>query len=238
MARRPPWARLTVVLVTGIAVALPLAIVIYQAFLDAPFFQPSAKGSLSAFRFVFADADFHRAVWTNLILAFGMTAIAVPVGSAMAFLMVRTDLPGRNWLEPVIVIPVFVSPMVLGFGYIVAMGPVGFLTLWWQQTLGPVPWDIYSLKSLVVIAGLTHVPMVYLYTSSSLRSLASDIEEAALIAGAGTARVAMTVSLPMVWPAILSSGVLRFSWASSSSAFPSSWATRRGFWSSRPTSTS
>ena len=208
MARRVPWARFTVVLVTGVAVALPLVIVIYQAFLDAPFFQPSAKLSVSAFRFVFADEDFHRAVWTNLILAFGMTAIAVPVGSAMAFLMVRTDLPGRNWLEPVIVIPVFVSPMVLGFGYIVSMGPVGFLTLWWQQAFGPVPWDIYSLKSLVVIAGLTHVPIVYLYTSSSLRSLASDIEEAALIAGAGTARVAMTVSLPMVWPAILSSGVL------------------------------
>ena len=208
MARRVPWARLSVVFATGVAIALPLVIVIYQAFLDAPFFQPSAKLSLSAFRFVFADEDFHRAVGTNLILAFGMTAIAVPVGSVMAFLMVRTDLPGRSWLEPVIIIPVFVSPMVLGFGYIVAMGPVGFLTLWWQQTFGPVPWDIYSLKSLVVVAGLTHVPMVYLYTSSALRSLASDLEEAALTAGAGTARVAMTVSLPMVWPAILSSAVL------------------------------
>jgi iron(III) transport system permease protein len=208
VARRIPWARLSVVLVSAVAIALPLAIVVYQAFLDAPFFQPSAKLSLSAFKFVFADEDFHRAVFTNLILAFGMTAIAVPVGSVIAFLMVRTDLPGRSWLEPVIVIPVFVSPMVLGFGYIVAMGPVGFLTLSWQQHFGPVPWDIYSLKSLVVLAGLTHVPMVYLYTSSALRSLASDLEEAALTAGAGTARVAMTISLPMVWPAILSSAVL------------------------------
>ena len=143
-----------------------------------------------------------------MVLAVGMTAIAVPLGSALAFLMIRTDLPGRRWLEPVIIIPVFVSPMVLGFGYIVALGPVGFVTLWWQRVIGPAPWDIYSLTSLVVIAGLTHVPAVYLYTSSALRSLASDLEEAARSTGAGWVRVATTISLPMVWPAILYSGVL------------------------------
>lgn len=208
MLRRLPWARLAVVLVTAIAILLPLAIVVYQAFLDGPFFQPGSRLSLSAFRFVFADPDFHRALWTTAVLAVGMTAIAVPLGSLLAFLVVRTDLPGRGWLEPVIIVPVFVSPMVLGFGYIVAMGPVGFLSLWWQQHLGTVPWDIYSLTSLVVVAGLTHVPAVYLYISSALRSLASDLEEAARSAGAGWVRVALGVSLPMVWPAMLYAGVL------------------------------
>jgi iron(III) transport system permease protein len=187
---------------------LPLAIVVYQSFLDGPFFQPTARLSLAAFRFVLADPDFRKAFGTTVVLAVGMTAIAVPLGSALAFLVVRTDLPGRRWLEPVIIVPVFVSPMVLGFGYIVAMGPVGFVTLWWQRHLGPAPWDVYSLTSLVVVAGLTHVPAVYLYTSSALRSLASDLEEAARSAGAGWVRVALTVSLPVVWPALLYSGVL------------------------------
>jgi iron(III) transport system permease protein len=41
--------------------------------------------------------------------------------------MVRTDLPGRRLIEPLILVPIFVSPMVLGFGYVVAAGPVGFL---------------------------------------------------------------------------------------------------------------
>jgi iron(III) transport system permease protein len=40
--------------------------------------------------------------------------------------MVRTDLPGRRLIEPLILVPIFVSPMVLGFGYVVAAGPVGF----------------------------------------------------------------------------------------------------------------
>ncbi len=208
MRRRTPWARIAVVLATATVIVLPLAIVVYQSLLDAPFFQPSARLSLSAYRFVFGDPDFLRALGTTAVLALGMTAIAVPLGSALAFLVIRTDLPGRGWLEPVIIIPVFVSPMVLGFGYIVAMGPVGVLTLGWQRLFGPAPWDIYSLTSLVVVAGLTHVPAVYLYTSSGLRSLASDLEEAARTAGAGWARVALTVSLPVVWPAILYSAVL------------------------------
>ncbi|HXN40361.1 MAG TPA: iron ABC transporter permease, partial [Myxococcaceae bacterium] len=182
MRRTTPWLRIAVVLITGCAVLLPLVIVFYQSLLDAPFFQPSAKLSLAAFQFVLTDGDFHRAFLTTAIVAFGMTILAVPLGSALAFLLVRTDLPGRKWLEPVVLIPIFLSPVVLAFGYVVAAGPVGFFTLWTKQALGGVPWNIYSLSSLTLIAGLTHIPYVFLYTSSALRALGADLEEAASVA--------------------------------------------------------
>ena len=210
MRRGPQWYRILAVLITGSAVMLPLAIIVYQSLLDAPFFQPSAKLSLSAFRFVLTDGDFHRAFATTAILATGMTAVAVPLGAILAFLLVRTDLPGRSWLEPVVLIPIFLSPVVIAFGYVVAAGPVGFFTLWAKQVVGSAPWNIYSLLSLTLIAGFTHIPYVFLYTSSALRALGADVEEAASIAGAGAARIALTVSLPMVRPAILYSAVLVF----------------------------
>ncbi|STT59591.1 Ferric iron ABC transporter [Klebsiella pneumoniae] len=62
--------------------------------------------------------------------------------------MVRTDLPGRRIIEPLILVPIFVSPMVLGFGYVVAAGPVGFFSQWAQQLIGFVPWNIYSMFSI------------------------------------------------------------------------------------------
>jgi iron(III) transport system permease protein len=139
-----------------------------------------------------------------------MAFISVPLGGLLAFLMVRTNIPGRSWIEPLLLIPVFVSPMILCFGYTVAVGPVGFISLWAQNILGTVPWNIYSMASIVAIAGLSHVPHVYIYSSSALRSLASDVEEAARVAGAGPLRVALSVSLPMVMPAMLYSGVLVF----------------------------
>jgi len=208
--RRPSLLRVSAVAGTSAVVLAPLGILVYQAFLDAPFFQPSARLSLDAFRFVFADPDFHRALRVTVLVAVGMTAIAVPLGSALALLVVRTDLPGRRLVEPWLLVPMLVSPVVLAFGYVVAVGPVGFVSIPVKAVLGTLPWDVYSLPSLVVVAGLTHAPHVYLYAGSALRAVGSDLEEAARVSGAGPLRVALTVSLPLVWPSILYGGVLVF----------------------------
>jgi iron(III) transport system permease protein len=124
--------------------------------------------------------------------------------------MVRTDVPGRNWLDALILIPIFLSAVVIAFGYVVALGPVGFFTIPVRGWLGFDLWNLYSFPSLVIIAGLTHVPHVYLYTAAALRGLGSDVEEAARVSGANPFKVAVDVSLPMVLPAILFAGVLVF----------------------------
>ena len=123
---RAQWPRYAVILVTAIAVLMPLGLIFYQSLLSAPFFSPDKKLGFGAFEFIFADSDFWDAFLNSIIIATGMTIIAVPLGAILAFLMVRTDLPGRRWIEPLLLIPVFVSPMVLAFGYVVSAGPVGF----------------------------------------------------------------------------------------------------------------
>ncbi|MCC6870374.1 MAG: iron ABC transporter permease [Burkholderiales bacterium] len=192
------------------AVLTPLALIVYQSLLSAPFFDPGRKLGFGAFAFIFADPDFWDSLRNSFIIAAGMAVIAVPLGAILAFLMVRTDLPGRRWIEPLLLVPVFVSPMVLAFGYVVSAGPVGFYSVWAKSLFGGVPWNVYSLTAIAVIAGLTHVPHVYLYSSSALRNLGSDVEEAARMAGASPFAVARDVSLPMVMPALLFSGVLVF----------------------------
>ena len=204
------WPRAAVTLLTVTAVFVPLALVFYQSFLSAPFFMPMAASGLDAYRFIAEDPEFAQAFINGLELAAGLAFIAVPLGGMLAFLMVRTDLPGRGWIAPLLLVPIFVSPMVLGFGYVVSMGPVGFYSTWARSLLGFVPWNIYSFTSIVIIAGLTHVPHVYLYASSALKSLGSDVEEAARVAGASPLQVMFNVSLPMIMPALAYAGVLVF----------------------------
>jgi iron(III) transport system permease protein len=204
------WPRGIVVTLTAVAIFLPLLLIFYQSFLSAPFFMPTKSFGFDSYRFIFDDPDFRQAFVNGMILATGLAAIAVPLGAMLAFLMVRTDLPGRTWIGPLLLVPIFVSPMVMGFGYMVAMGPVGFYTLWAKQLTGVQPWNVYSFASIVIIAGLTHVPHVYLYTSSALKSLGSDVEEAARVAGASPLQVALNVSLPMVMPALAYAAVLVF----------------------------
>src|SRR5947207_2872661 len=202
--------RAGVITVMALAVFLPLGLIFYQSVLNAPFSMPNKTVGAGAFEFIFADSDFWDSFRNSLIIATGMAVIAVPLGGVLAFLMVRTDLPGRQWIEPLLLIPIFVSPMVLAFGYVVAAGPVGFYSVWAKDLLGGVPWNVYSMTSIAIIAGLTHVPHVYLYSSSALKSLGSDVEEAARMAGSSPFQVARDVSLPMVTPSLLFSGVLVF----------------------------
>jgi len=204
------WPRGVVVTLAASAIFLPLFLIFYQSFLNAPFFMPAKELGLDAYRFIFEDPDFAVAFKNAFLLASGLALIAVPLGGMLAFLMIRTDLPGKGFIAPCLLVPIFVSPMVMGFGYVVAMGPVGFYSLWAKDLLGFIPWNIYSFTSIVVIAGLTHVPHVYLYASSALKSLGSDVEEAARVTGASPLQVMFNVSLPMITPALAYAGVLVF----------------------------
>ncbi|HEX7466663.1 MAG TPA: hypothetical protein VF309_08475, partial [Usitatibacter sp.] len=135
------WRALTI-FITASAVLGPLALIVYQSFLTAPFFDARKTIGIEAYEFVFADADFWKALLNSVLIATGMTLIAVPLGSLLAFVMERTDLPGKRWFEPLILVPSFVSPMVLSFGFVVAAGPVGFYTVWAQDLFGVAPWGI------------------------------------------------------------------------------------------------
>lgn len=199
-----------VIALLAMAVLYPIGLVIYQSLLDNPFFQPGTEWSTFGYQFVFSDPDFWVAVRNSLEISIGMTAIAVPVGGLLAFLMARTDVPFRRTLEGFILVPLFISPMILAFGYVVSAGPVGIFSVWVESIFGFVPWYLYSKGTFVLIAGLTHVPHAYIYASSALQNLGSDVEEAARVSGASPARVALTVSLPMIMPSLLFSAVLIF----------------------------
>src|SRR5881628_9801 len=202
--------RTTVVVITAVVIFMPLTLIFWQSFLNAPFFNVAKHLSFGSYAFIFDDPDFWSAFLNSFVIAGGMVLIALPLGAALAFMLTRTDLPAQRWIEVLVLIPVFVSPMVLAFGYVVAMGPVGFYSLWAKDLVGSVPWDVYSLVSIAVIAGLTHVPHVYLYSSAALKSLGSDVEEAARVAGASPLHVALDVSLPMTFPALAYAAVLVF----------------------------
>ncbi|WP_085026368.1 ABC transporter permease [Ensifer aridi] len=192
----------------AIAVLAPVGLIIYQSFLTAAFFSPRAKFGLDAYRYVFFDKNFYRALGTTAIFSFGMVAIAVPLGGLLAFLITRTDIKGKRLLEILVLVPMFISSIVLAFGYTVSVGPTGFVSLFIRDIIGVVPWNIYSLPGMILIAGLSHVPHVYLYVSSAMRNLPSDLEEAARTTGASIWQVSRDVTLPMVLPALIFAAAL------------------------------
>jgi iron(III) transport system permease protein len=200
--------RVLVIGLLAVAVLTPVGLIVYQSFLSGPFFSKTSVLSLEAYQYIFTDPSFYEALWTTTLIAFGMVAVAVPLGGGLAFLLTRTDIRGKRILEVLVLVPMFISSVVLAFGYTVSVGPVGFMSLFVRDILGFVPWNLYSLTGIIAIAGLSHVPNVYLYLSAAMRNLPSDLEEAARTAGASVWRVSLDVTLPMVLPAIIFSAAL------------------------------
>lgn len=204
------FGRTTTIGLMTLVVLMPISIVAYQSFLTQPFFMKTAELSLGSFRYVFSDPDFWSALKNSLFVATVMVVVALPAGATLAYLIVRTDLPGKAVFETLLLVPMLIPSIVLGFGYIVAVGPVGYLSLLVREWIGFVPWNVYAPLSIAVLAGLSMVPYVYIYISTALRSIGSDVDEAARACGASPWRVALTVSLPMTVPSIAFTTALVF----------------------------
>ncbi|RWD66301.1 MAG: iron ABC transporter permease [Mesorhizobium sp.] len=197
------WYRTIVIGFLALAVLAPVGLIVYQSFLSAPFFSARARFGFDAYAYVFTDHSFYKALGTTALFAFGMVAIAVPLGGLLSFLVTRTDIKFKRLLEILVLVPMFISSIVLAFGYTVSVGPTGFLSLAVRDMIGFVPWNIQGLPGMIVIAGLSHVPHVYLYVSSAMRNLPSDLEEAARSCGASIWQVSRDVTLPMVLPSLV-----------------------------------
>lgn len=200
--------RTSIILLLAIVVLTPVGLIVYQSFLDEAFFTSNVAFSFDAYRFVLTDYDFYRALLTTIIISVGMVVISVPTGGILAFLLVRTDLKLRKTMEILVLVPMFISSIVLAFGYTVALGPSGLISIMMATIIGFVPWNMNSVSGIILVTALSHVPYVYLYVSASMHNLPSDLEEAARITGASIFRVSCDVTLPMVLPALIFSAAL------------------------------
>src|SRR5256712_11931647 len=129
----------------------------------------------------------------------------------MAWLTARPDVPGRGLIRG-LVLASFVSPPFLGaFAWVMLAGPnAGLLNTLWRRLTGldsPLV-DIFTMPGLVFVVTLYTFPYVYIMLVNTLALIASDLEEAAAILGAGRLGVALTVTLPLVLPALVSGFIL------------------------------
>lgn len=191
-------------------VLAPLLPLVVQAFIDRPLYQGGASFSLAGFARLFSSPDIFSALKNTLLFAVGATVVAQFIGVAATILISRTDLPGRSVLGAVFLWPLFVSHLVLAFGWIVSFGPSGLISGLVAQQFGSVPWNLYSLAGLSFAAGTALAPLTYLYCMSSVKTIDPALESAARISGCGPIRTLWTITIPLLKPAIWSSATLNF----------------------------
>ena len=149
----------------------------------------------------------------SLIIGFFVTIISVPVGSLIAWLMVRSDIPGKNILSAFILIPYMIPSWCKALSWLSVFrnelsGSYGLLT-----GMGiPVPdWLAYGPFAIIIVMTMHYYAFSYIMVSGSLRSINSELEEMAEIQGANRIQILSNITLPLVLPAVLSATIMTIS---------------------------
>jgi len=146
--------------------------------------------------------------WDTAILALGVVGATLVVGVPLAWLVVRTDLPGRRIWGLAASLPLVIPSFAAALALLGAFAPRGLV----QEALEPIGVDrlpeVTGYWGALVALTLSTYPYVYLLTASGLRSVDPTAEEAARSLGAGRFRVFAAVTLPSLRPSIAAASLL------------------------------
>jgi iron(III) transport system permease protein len=195
-----PAQWLLAVLLTAL-VAVPLAPILYQSVLSDRLYEPLKTFTLGNYALVLRNPEFWTTVTTTVIFVIVTTALSVLLGIAFAILLTRTDVPARGLLHDLVILPFYVSPLVLAFAWAILYGPSGFATIG-VRTLGLPTWQLYTVIGISVVSAVYYVPYSYLYATGSLALTDPQLEDAGRIAGAGPFRTLFSITLPLLRPAV------------------------------------
>ncbi|ALN75085.1 iron ABC transporter permease [Aureimonas sp. AU20] len=199
-----------VAVVTTLLVIGPIAPIIAQAFLDKPLYAPDTEWTLTNFARLFGDPAILTIFGNTLYFAVLTMVVAQVFGSVMAVVIGRTNLPARKWIGEILIWPLFVSNLVIAFGWLSMYGPSGYISLAVRSWFGFIPWNLYSLTGMGIVAGLSQAPLAYLMCLGAVTKADAQLEDAARSAGAGPFRALFSVTVPMMRPAMIYSAVLNF----------------------------
>jgi iron(III) transport system permease protein len=189
----------------------PIALLLLNSFEVGAIGTPTTWG-LGNWQAALSDPKVRTALWNTVTLAMTRQGIAIVVGVLLAWLIARTDLPGRNWLEFGFWMAVFLPTLTVTLGWIMVFDSFNGLANQALERMGLVekgPFDIFSWWGIVWVHLMTGtLPVKVMLLTPAFRNLDASLEEAGRMAGASPWRTLWRVVVPLLAPAILVALVL------------------------------
>jgi len=203
---KPPGVFLFLIgTVTSLLMTIPIIYVAYQSFF---------AGSERWKRLL--DQRIPELLFNTLTLAFAVTFFSALIGVFLAWVVERTNIPGRKIWQWMLVLPLVIPPYVGAVTYIIMMGRSGWMKSIWENSslLSRIsvnfPIDIFSFWGVVFVLTMFTYPYVYLITSGAIRKMNRNFEEAAKSKGCSSFEIFLKVNLPLLKPSIGAGAVLVF----------------------------
>lgn len=188
-----------------IFVAWPVLLILFNAFF--------VDGSFNSHDFyaVLTEPETFQALINSLIIASMTTIGSTIVGTFFAWLVTRTDLPYKNFMKSLFLVP-FMLPSFIGtLAWKMLLSPnSGYINKFFIETFGfsgPV-FDIYTYHGISAVEVMYLFPFVFIQVCGALERMDPTLKESACISGAGLFTITRKITIPLVMPSIMSGALL------------------------------
>ena len=210
--RRYAWTGFLLLILIAL-IAYPMAMLVLGALTTT---NPALEGissvlTLQNFQDVLNNPLIRTAAVNSLVSCGLGTFFAVIIGVGLSWIVARTDTPLRGWVETASIMPLFMPPLVAAVAWSYVGSPTtGLINTFFKEFGWEFRLNLYSMTGMVAVFAMYYAPYVYMFVSAALKNMDPALEEAAQMSGAGPVRTMLTITLPLVAPAILSGSLLAF----------------------------
>ena len=203
---------LVIAVVASFLIVVPIGFLFFGMFWSS---FPGAPGFLTTEFLVeaFTTPQNLTLLTNTLIFAGGSSFVCLTLAFTLAWIIHRTDTPGRRFFD-ILPLITFMFPSMLGdIAWTFLLSPrVGLVNLGIMNLFGlkEAPFNIYGMGGMIWSQGLSLTPLAYLLIAGVFGTMDPSLEEAARASGASTRQTIFKVTLPLVMPSLLATGALIF----------------------------
>ena len=199
--------------VAAVAAVLVLYPVFYllQAAFDVgdPQTRPPTAYGLDNFQVLF---NYPQIMLNTLVVSFAATVMALVIGFVMAWILARTNVPGRRVFEQLMAVPYYLTPLLGVLAWSMLGSPEsGFINQVWRALGGSGHLiDINTPYGIAWVMALFEGSVAFVMIAAVMKSMDPSLEEASQVIGASRLRTMLRITLPLVVPGVLGAGIFVF----------------------------
>ena len=164
--------------------------------------------------------DEWQVLWRSLWISTASVVLAAVVGVPLAFLLERSDFPGRRALGALLALPVALPPLIGVIAFLFLYGESGVLARLLRSAGLDVRWQLGGPWAILLVHVYSMYVYFYVFVRAALQRLDVSLYEAAAALGASRARTFVRVTLPLLRPALGGAALLTFMTALASFSAP------------------
>jgi len=195
--------------IVGFLTVCPVVMLILGSFSEGL----DAFGTFTLSKYVkaYTDPAFAEILFNTAVFTIGSAMVSTILALFLAYLNTRTNIPFKFMFRIISLIPMMIPHILFAVSWVLLLNPSnGILNRYLMGAFGleSAPFDIYTLKGMILVEGLLDLPIAYLIIAPAMDSFDIALEESSRVCGGSTLRTMARVTLPVLRPAILASIIL------------------------------